>query len=352
MKIDSRTSKTFMIANLLCTLLVVIIHYNSLQYINVHSGYNINYYFQQFVTNGLGRSAVPLFALLSGFFISNHITNLASYSLMLKKRFWTILIPYSFASAVIFFSYLLLSSLTKSLDSPEISPQSIIEAILIQPISVQFWYLRDLIVLVIISPLLIYRTTHIRIAFTSILAGLWLLNIQPMPLLADWHIINIETTFFFSLGGLMSLLDRNRIKRLVSGPALILIAIWSSLIITRIYLKPDLDTWYQDIDPSLSLITYKISILFGVISIFAIASRLVDYRPLLYLSSLTFFVYLFHLTPLEYFKFITYKIIPSELAFYVNAPVALLTSFLLAHLCSQWFPKLYSIITGNRQPKH
>ncbi len=118
----------------------------------------------------------------------------------------------------------------------------------------------------------------------------------------------------------------------------------------RIYFDPDLDVWYVTNYTVESIFLYKIAILFGVVSILQVSAAMKNSQFLIYASGLTFFVYLFHLTPLSYFKYFTKKIIENPYSFYLNFPLALFLVFVFAHITSKKFDKLYSLISGGRSP--
>ncbi len=97
MEISKQISKAFQIGNLIATILVVAIHCNSMKEIN---SLDCNYYFQQFLTNGIARVAVPFFAFASGFFLLAKMRE--SYVGVIKSRINSIILPYFFCLTIIF----------------------------------------------------------------------------------------------------------------------------------------------------------------------------------------------------------------------------------------------------------
>ena len=67
MKITKEASISFQIANLIATILVIAIHYNSKHHIDYYD-LSFNFYLQEYITNGIARIAVPFFALSAGIF--------------------------------------------------------------------------------------------------------------------------------------------------------------------------------------------------------------------------------------------------------------------------------------------
>jgi surface polysaccharide O-acyltransferase-like enzyme len=349
--VSPEISSTLMAGNLFSTLLVVSVHYNTLVSIDISSGYGWNYLFQQFLVNGIAKSAVPFFALLSGYFIFIRIRRKDGCKTLLNEKGHTLLVPYLIASTLIFVFATGAQKLFGS-QKPEISAYSIVSGMIAHPLSVQFWYLRDIIVLTLVSPLLASFGNAVFHLFGVGSFFLWFFDAQPFPIVAEWHLLHNETLFFFWLGMLLRK-KKTLGETLFSGqpakyrPALL----WVTLIAARIWLDPDLDVWYTDNYTSLSLAIYKSAIALGVICIIQISSLMNKNRRLIYFSGFTFFVYLFHLVPLSYFRYLTRHIISTPHSFYLNLPIALILVFSAAFLMSRYFPGIYRLMTGGRTPQ-
>ena len=67
--IKKTISETRQISSLISILLIAVIYYSSKYNIDTKTFFNLNYCFQESFGNGISRSVVPLFAILSGFFI-------------------------------------------------------------------------------------------------------------------------------------------------------------------------------------------------------------------------------------------------------------------------------------------
>jgi hypothetical protein len=356
--VDKKTSRGLMVANLVATVLVIAIHYNSKGNIHLTEIGGWNYLFQEFTLNGVARIAVPFFAMLSGFFLASKLDHRGAYTAILKNKAKTLLLPYLIASIIIF----LTSELIKWIFQPG-SFQSLtilysIQSVTFHPVSDQFWFLRDLIILTILSPILLSRKilSNQRKYFRPLVLTLfifWLVDYQPFPLFFSWYLLSIETLFFFTLGGLFfekrklldSVLNTNiKIKILV-------LSVWLFLLLIRINIDPKLNVWYAEEYSMFSLTLYKIGILLGIVSLIQFSIYLSSNKLLIYLSGLTFFAYIFHLVPLSYIQVITSQIIDKKYAFYINYPIALISVFLFAHLLAKFMPSLFAVMTGGRDPK-
>lgn len=340
-----------MIANLIAMILIILIHYSAKSAVDISLGYKVNYLVQEALSNGFARSAVPIFALLSGYFlIAKYISS--GYSSLIINKFHTLIIPYILASFILILPFIINTIIFKSSSLQDFPFYSYIYQITLHPVSGQYWFLRDLIILVLMSPLLFYINKTISTIILFTLFIMWLVNFQPFPIVAGWYLVNIETLFFFVLGAIIQkssinleyfIFCKNRYK-------IIVFILWTILILFRIYLDPTIDTWYTDKYSIESLLLYKTAIILGIISIFQIASLLKDNKLFIYLSGLTFFVFLFHYSPLYRIVKQTENIIPLEYSFYFYFPFVVIFMFTLAYIMSKKLTFLYNILTGNRNP--
>ncbi|PIE59043.1 MAG: hypothetical protein CSA33_00285 [Desulfobulbus propionicus] len=342
-------SCTLMISNLLCTILVVAAHYNSKWLINIDSYSKLNFYFQEFISNGIARSAVPLFALISGFFFFRE-QKLHNITYLIFKKTKTILIPYTISGFMILLYYDIQKFIVKGNFVYLNDINSFLYNIFVHPISLQFWYLRDLIFLVILSPIIFLFNNRMKLIVLTFSFVFWICNIQFFPIFCGWYFINSEVFFFFLLGGIF--LSSNKFEKILNiktKDAFCIFLLWITFIYLRIWIDPYLDVWYIKKYTVKSLLLYKISILLGVVSIIKIASFLIDYKWLVKISGLTFFVYLFHLNPLSSILYENTNF--GEYSFYFLFPMATVISFLTGYLMYKFIPSLYNLLTGARSPK-
>lgn len=353
--ITKKLSSTFQIANLLATLLVIAIHYNTKRFIDITDTLSLNYLIQEFITNGIARLAVPFFAFSAGVFFFLKFRSILDYKISLKKRFRSIILPYIICSLIIFSTEYLYITLYRG-DFFPLSPQNLLNGILLHPLAIQFWFLRDLIVLIFIAPFIWFLAKQLSFFFFIPLLILWTLDIEFMPLLAQRHLISIETLTFFSLGYLASTQLNILEKTLNTKTKNIIVfvsAVYVLLIVYRIYIDPfflDGDINQYNIE---SLLLQKTQIMIGLFLLLTISYRYFTASKLLiYLSSYTFFVYLFHTLSINRFivKFTDF-FITDAYKFYITFPLAVIIVFVLAILIHKQYPKVYAIITGGRDYK-
>jgi len=165
---------------------------------------NVFHILYSLISQNLGRIAVPCFFVFSGFLFFMKIKgnySLDMYKEQISKRIKTLLIPY-FIWNIIFVTTILLKNylFTKlNLNTDDnyyyLQNNSIYKILWQGPIDYPLWYLRDLIIMCIISPLIYYITKKTRILGIVYLAIFYLSSIEiPFPGLSTTAI------FFFGLG--------------------------------------------------------------------------------------------------------------------------------------------------------
>jgi len=177
-----------------------------------------------------------------------------SYIKKLKARFKTVVIPYLSYSLLALSSTVLLQSFarfTHSLNnnaSNDVSfnIHSLLTAWLIDPQlgrAGHLWFLRDLILLFLISPLIFWVINRFRVVPVLLLLLLWLFEIQISPVIDRTYMISIDALLFFMLGAYLAISSFNLdgflsiLKRL----GFLIIFIWILDISIWILIDPDLD---------------------------------------------------------------------------------------------------------------
>lgn len=160
MYISNYNSTKIKILNFFLIVMVLYIHSYYLEAIDTQYASFV----QVFMGNGgISNVAVPLFFAMSGFLFFNGITKISDCFPKIKKRVKTLLIPYIIWNIVFILWYVLLQNLPVVKDMvnsdmiAKISSGTIINnlyELFVVPASFPLWFLRDLIIIVILSPLL------------------------------------------------------------------------------------------------------------------------------------------------------------------------------------------------------
>lgn len=310
-------------------------------------------FIENLISNGVARTAVPLFFLMSGYlFFYGMDWHAANYFRKLQSRAKSLLLPFLFWNALMLLAMAIAQSipaLSGFFSGRFIQPiaeydwadyPAALLGIGRPPISYQFWFIRDLMVLVIATPLIHQINRFAPAPFLGLLAGLWFLGI-------GLHFIpSTEAMLFFCLGSYLGAKGHNLMafdshggKFTLLYCVMLVMAILSSGHALHPYL-------------------YRAAIAVGVVSMLYLTKWAVqrdDLRnKLLLLGSASFFVYAAHEPALTVVRKLAYKTLRPEsagitLALYFGIPLLLIAVLLATYFTlSRLLPKFTSTIVGGR----
>ncbi|MEZ4853130.1 acyltransferase family protein [Flavobacterium sp.] len=289
---EAYLSKKLKIVSLLLMIMVVFLHSYNLDTKGLpaslieHKGFN--WFLQNFISYGLTRIAVPLFFLISGFLFL-YDKNVAFQNLVfkIKKRIKTLLLPFllwSFIGILFYYVIQLIPQTQSFFTNKSISEYSIsdwADKLLFNPIPYQLWFLRDLFLLVILSPIIVFILTKVDYFFVVIILPFWFLNLN--------FFIQSESILFFSIGMLIAINDlKINIKTAMFKNGLL----WLLLLFLTICFK----YFNQEV---LSVFTFKVSILVGIVSFWYLYDYFFLKFPIVFtkiekITWATFFIFLAH----------------------------------------------------------
>ncbi|WP_218933357.1 acyltransferase family protein [Rubripirellula lacrimiformis] len=350
-----QAKQTFSIVTLLATVLVVGIHYKSdVPDLPDATLATWNQLGQEFLFGGVARVAVPVFAFAAGlFYFRSDDGTFGCYCKKLSDRVRTVAIPFFIVGSVAMTFWLLVR---RSEGKPiDLTMAEFLSTWWLRPPAEQLWFLRDLMVLVVIAPVIRWlgSRTAVAVVALALIGGSWLLDFQWFPPVAGWRILQMETLLFFMLG-CMSLSRRSWIE-MAGRASLSVIAlgwlIWSALVAIRIYLRADFDIWYADDHGIADLLLHQSSILVGTVVLYMTAWRM-RHRWLLYLASGSFFVYLVHEFPLRAIAHrLTDRFMDPDYSCWLLTPVVLVGCYATAMLLGRFCPAAMAMLTGGRIPR-
>ena len=297
--------------------------------------------------------------ILSGFlFFQNFNLSLNSYLEKLKSRFWTLLIPYLFWNLAFMAMLLIVSSIpaTSSIIQGtykkylgDYSFANFIDGLTGYrngfPIAFHFWYVRDLIGMVILSPVFLLVARKIPYLGLALLAAPWLLKLEQLQL----GLMNIQWfgPLFFYLGCLIAVqkLDLtwlNRRKNLIIGIYL------AMALVLAIIQTSEIETFQHLFECCTKVV--------GTIAIWC-ASDLISgnlQKVCLNLSGLAFFVDASHEPTITVFKEVLDRLskTPNSITVMVQylliLTIATLVTLAAGSLLQRYTPKFFQVITGAR----
>lgn len=348
---------------------VVFIHarYNELVFNNVNlvkDGYFPVYTFISYLFSTiLPRVAVPLFYFISGFLFFYKVASFTGhiYWNKLKKRAKTIFIPYLFWNLLVMaFFFLAQTFLTELVsgknklisdytlsdwlwafwNTNKINP-SVNAAAGAYPICFQFWFIRDLMIVMLFSPLVYFCLKKLRLYAVTGLGILWFFNCW-------FNVVGFSITafFFFSSGAYFSIYGKNVVE--VMKPFLPVSAL---LFVTSIVVELCFggQSWCDYVR--------GMNILFGIVFAITLSAHFIKrgkWKVNYFLSDSSFFVYAYHGMVLTVVVKLLFKVIQPHsdgmwLLFYLICPtLVIFAGLFIYYLLRKFFPKPTAWITGGR----
>lgn len=324
----------------------------------IHSGFHIEademaemslpLFLQELIGGKIGRLAVPLFFMISGYLYFRNNDSLACNWEKQKRRIRTLFVPYLIGCLFFPVLFLSLSSVPGLSSFFNTSPESICQGLWYEvlcrifynsgtgsPLAFQLWFLRDLIVIVAISPLL-YYLRRIDAKGYCVTLVLWALSC--------FFTVIVSSVFWFMAGGyFLSRIGLN------SRSAYLLFGLYAVIVIVE-FLLPSIQTPYSDIPVKLV----------GVVALWNLYDTVLGKQFVLRPNSwfgtacrYTFFIYLFHEPTLN----IVRKLLVLPFGYnslgltfsYLISPLLFTVLFIpLGQLLRKTMPRFYSVCTGNR----
>lgn len=307
----------------------------------------------------IGNMVVPCFFVISGYLFFRNVEGF-SFSLYrdkLWRRVKSLVLPYIIWNGLVLLLYFIGQSLVPHLFSgantrvADYSLLDFVKAFWIvdgtqSPINPPLWYIRDLMVLVLLSPVIhfVLSKRWMGVVFMLLMLGLWLSG-DAVNSAVVW--LQPKSIFLFSLGGWYALHKVEVVKfrwwLFAVGLALCGVAVVAFFLSKGFH-------WQQ-------LFCYEVAILSGTMTILYAAYHLAGKRGLRipdFLSQSNFFIYVFHYIPLALLlrvlvKFVTPTTDVGWFAIYFGSfAVILAVSVAVFHLINRLLPKTTTFILGNR----
>lgn len=304
----------------------------------------------------IGRVAVPIFFLFSGFlFFMNVDFNRQTYKRKLKSRFKSLLIPYLFWNTAFLLFYYAASHLPvlqSWFKGTEYTPGFILSSLwgrigenspMTYPIAYQFWFIRDLMMTVLLSPLIYWIARYTKWYGLGVFAFLWYLEIWPDAL--QYHGLNITAWFFFFAGACLSIHKKNLVETFQQA-ALPAYLLYPLLAILDVYTKGQSCNHY----------IHNAGILLGMIFFLNLTAHFLSkgcWKTNEFLSKASFFVFAIH-DPwlLSQFRKIIFKTLHPEsdglltFTYFLTPALVTLAALGIYILLKRLSPSFLKVITG------
>lgn len=285
--------------------------------------------FQFYLSQVLSRSAVPLFFLISGYlFFYQFDGTWNELKQKWKNRIHTLIIPFLAWNGA---AYLIVEMIQHRIPFSN-GPMALLNGIIgiTKPNYLfHFWFLRDLIILVCLVPLLNQLIRRMGLFFLLALAWFHLWN----PLEFPW--LSSEGILYFSLGAWLA------VKRISQFSARSWIAlIYLGFSILDVFL---LQGWMHGA-------FHRLVIMMGVVAFVELAGYAQKWKPLLIrLSPASFFLYAFHEPWLRYCRYgVNWLAGPGFHLYCIPAMIVVPTGLFVYFRVLPHFPQIKKMLTGSR----
>ncbi|WP_183568342.1 acyltransferase family protein [Mucilaginibacter sp. SP1R1] len=319
----------------------------------------VNAYVQNFIANGLCRTAVPLFFLFSGFlFFLKYDFTLEGVLSKYKSRVKSLVYPYilwSFWGILVFYILQQLPYVKHFFTGHHIADYNISQLLFIlflDPFTYPLWFIRDLIFIVAATPLiyLLLKNKWVSMVFVAAVFGLWFFDVRFIAVRKD-----IEAVFYFVFGAFCAMdrrLDNISFKKYGT------VAVFGWVLICTLYTFFNVT---QKDSIILNLILLKSDMILGLISIWYLYDCVfqkkniqdVQESKVFKWSNFTFFIFLFHEPLLTILKKVSFAVAGKSgmaaLAIYLFLPLFILVaSLIVGTFLNKNLPKLYAFAVGGR----
>lgn len=359
---DDYISRKLKVLSFLSVILVVITHgYNLkdrflLPQTRVLEPLSVATFIEYFVSGGLARFSVPFFFAASGYLFFYDLRPTArGFGDKLRRRLRSLALPYLLWNA------LGVGLVLATQDQPLLNPSGFhwvrlldggpwareLIGALVRPIAFQLWFMRDLMVCVLLSPLLYWLIARFSFWVLVPLAIPWLLQL-PLTILEP------ESILFFVGGGILAV-HRVDLRPRVTGVAGRWIAWLLPLDLALITVKTLLAHGPSP-NPALLLALHRAVILCGLFWAWyaydGFGERLHQSR-LVQLAAFTFFIYAAHEPLLIIFSDFCLVVLGTApatlLAVYLGAPAVIFgLCLLLGMALRRWARPVFLTLTGGR----
>lgn len=319
--------------------------------------YNLSVYeeIRYFISEIVARIAVPSFFFISGFLFFRKMDyfNIGIYVQKLKKRGRSLLIPYLFWNLVVVLFFYLAQTFLKGLLSGnnllivDYTWQNWIQAFWNgnagenMPINYPLWFIRDLMVVVVFSPIVYWGIKRLQSFFALLLGTLWLFNLW-----IDITGFSIVAFFFFSLGAYWGI---NKMNFIETFNRLFPYSLWGYIILSVCNLLYKEYDWCSYV--------HKASILVGLSMFISLTSHCLKkqiWKTNTNLAHSSFFIYAYHGMPLALMIKLLVKVLYPQtnidfIIIYIICPfITIVLGLCIYKILTKYFPKFTALMIGGR----
>ena len=331
--VKQRFSVVMSTCSIISAILVVWIHaYN----VEVYSDANrVIFWFQEVVSQGLARGAVPFFLMSSAFFLYSKEKKVLE---VYQSRTKSLVIPYVLWNTVYMIVFAVLRYLSLSNSGMEtITVGNVAQGIFWHKYNYAYWFMRDLIILTALYPLLKWIISRSR----------WVAFIGVAALITAFHcgLGWIDSAVYYCIGAILGYYCKEQVENVVAMKKK-----WQVLITMGLLCVACALFYLKNVCKIDGMILYR-DLVIALVLFFAVICF--DIRINGWFAGLSFMLYSIHSMMLEVVEKIIYLYCPHTdlwmMVDYIAAPIVCIS--IIVGVCLLWkrlLPKVYKMFNGGR----
>lgn len=308
---------------------------------------------QYFISQGLAKFRVPMFFILSGyFFVAAVIKTKNGSRIQFIKRLRTIALPYLLWSLIGLLAYGIMQwpeTMRAFFPNNQVwglSPVQLLEKILVDPIPYQLWFLRDLMILFALTPLIQYVVRRVGILAILPPTLTWLFEV-------DLVILDNGSLPFYMAGAWLAMRGPSREPCIRPRQRLVIVIGWLALLALKTGL-----VLTRTVDGAVIRQIHHLAVLWGLVAVWVgydllVKDRDVKQLALYPLTRFSFFLYVSHEPLLTVVKKILFMLpghgpMKALLVYFAAPTITISACFAVAAWLLRHAPRTYSLLTGGR----
>lgn len=362
-----RTLETKVIEVLRFPLIVgVVIVHALLMFISSNENYHIFNEVTFILSDCLARITVPLFMMFSGYLFFFNISSFTKdvYLKKIKNRFHSLFVPYIIWNTIAVIVTLVLHIMLPEMLSGRnklMTDYTLTDWLYAYwntneinnspgtpcPTNYPLWFIRDLMILVLFSPVIYWLTKKLKWVFIITLGLLHVFAIFPnMPVFCKGAI------FYFSLGAMFSI-HKIAFANILKDKALPLTIAYAIMLLLRELQHHGIDLHFKYFPIDI----YYLTVMIGALATLALLAYIMTKRDITSnetLSKSSFFIYLYHALPLGFVIKLCLKIealnsdIGHLIIYIASSVIIIIAGLFIYKIMKRYLPKITSVMMGGR----
>lgn len=341
MPVSEYLSNKLRLLSFLLIVMVIMIH-NYFGILSPHGSWP--YIMKTVISKGICYVANPLFFMISGFLFFRKKEELTpqGYGTMLRKKVRTLLFPYLLISALVIIIYAAFNISQFS------NVGEVLRVWLAEPIPFHLWFLRYLMLLCLLSPLIYYLVKKGKYLYITVLLLAWLLLYHKI----DWPLISIT---FFSVGAFISI---HSIRIPYYNGNRVILAAFTFMWVFLAYLACIV---LEEYEFAMSVVR-NLSVACGLVSVWLLYDCFYKYIGWFSRSAIvtySFFIYLMHKPLMLYvnkaimrimalFTQTEYAVINGQVSYLLTPVLTIIICIMAGMFLNRYLTPVYKVVTGGR----